>query len=179
MYDPYARYYNTDISHAQVIYLARIMHLDSERIAFITGYAISTVKGYIRKYDYLYDKAKEMFGEVKTTVPPTIKGNWCYWIRVYCDGVYAFDKIGKTTRTPKKRIEEMMRTGWRGYEGELTCKIIEIFDCGSRNPVGLENILHGVLISKGYPHIPNDRFKSAIDRDLVIQTAKQFGYYKD
>ena len=178
-YDPYSKYNDAFIAHAQVIYLHRVKHFDYDRIANITGYAVSTVKGYVYKYDGLYEKAKEMFVEEPGVVPAHIKGNWCYWIRVYCDGVHIFDKIGTTTRSPQTRIREVMRDGWKNCDGNLTCKVMELIDCGSRNPVGLEKLLHGVLISQNYRHIPNDRFASTLDRDLIINTAKMYGYYAD
>ena len=178
-YDPYSKYGDPFIAHAQVIYLYRVKHFDYSRIADITGYAVSTVRGYVYKYEGLYEKATQMFVEPTGVVPPHIKGNWCYWIRVYCDGRHIFDKIGTTTRSPVVRINEVMRNGWKYYDGVLTCTVMELIDCGSRNPVGLEKLLHGVLISQDYKHIPNDRFEAALDRDLIINTAKMYGYYAD
>lgn len=176
-YDPYVKHTETEVRHAQVIYLSRIKHLDNARVAEITGYAVSTVKIYSSIYWELEKQAEMMFAETKDTPPCKVKGNWCYWIRVYCDGQHVFDKIGTTTRTPDIRIAEMMRNGWKYYDGVMTCKVMELFDCGNHNPVGLEKLLHGVLITQDYHHLPNDRFTDALDRDIILKTAKMYGYY--
>ena len=177
-YDPYVQHRETEVRHAQVVYLSKVKHLDDVRVAEITGYAVTTVRIYSNIYqEDLEEKSKIMFEETEGVLPSNVKGNWCYWIRVYCDGKHIFDKIGTTTRTPEIRIAEMMRNGWKNYYGVLTCKVMELFDCGSRNPVGLEKLLHGVLISQNYEHLPNDRFRSAVDREIILNTAKMYGYY--
>ena len=175
-YDPYGRY-RGDLGYAQIIYLSRVKWFNSARIAQITGYAESTIRGYENKYAYLYPQAVELFEDKTGIIPSHLNGNWCYWIRVYCDGNYAFDKIGSTTRNPDQRIREVMRSGWTGYNGELTYKVMGLIECGAKSPVGLEKMLQGFLISQGYRHIPNDRFYAPhLDSDTIFNFAKNAGY---
>ena len=175
-YDPYGRY-RGDLGYAQIIYLRKVKWFSTERVAQITGYAESTIRGYENKYAHLYPQAVELFEDKPGIIPSHLNGNWCYCIRVYCDGNYVFDKIGTTTRNPDQRIREVIRDGWKGYDGKITYKVMGLVECGPRDPVGLEKLLHGFLIAQGFQHIPNDRFYApGLEYEALFNFAKQVGY---
>lgn len=156
----------------QVLYLAQ-KNYSNQEIAEITGYAVSTVISYQYKYKDDIDFAMRYFS---TTAATTQKGNYCYWIRVYQNGEYLFDKIGTTQRNVKQRIYEILYRGWKDHKGDLTCDIIDVFDCGNLDCRGLEELIHGLFISKQYDYIPNDRFSQPLDSKAIYDIAKQFGY---
>lgn len=64
-----------------------------------TKYALSTIRNYIRKYHNLLDQARKLFEGISLTSGE----NWFYWIRIYQNGKYLFDKIGETKQQDPKK----------------------------------------------------------------------------
>lgn len=158
--------------HYQVVYLFHKMNYSIQEIMTVTGYTQRTVETYIKLYIDDLENAIRYF----ENTPDEEVGNYCYWIRVYENSEYLFDKIGTTTRTVNVRLQEVIRTGWKGHTKNLTYDIIDIFNCGDTDPRGLEELIHGVFISKKYQYLPNDRFAKPLDSKAIYDIARQFGY---
>ena len=64
--NPFERYDDVQIKRMQVVYLNKGLKITKKKVAEITGYAVSTVQTYARKFINLLDKAKEYFEDFMT-----------------------------------------------------------------------------------------------------------------
>ena len=67
-HNPFVRYENTETKRMQVVFLKEHLKLSVEEISAITGYAVSTVKKYARKFLNLLKTAKKFFIQAKNSI---------------------------------------------------------------------------------------------------------------
>ena len=131
-YNPYVRQNDTLRCHLQVVYLYN-EGVSLDKIAEITGYAISTVRSYVRKYEDCAKEANRLFADhITTTVARSEvrrrqgrqvivdfladcgdtenRGEkLVYLFKFYC-GDQINSKIGTTERTVMERLTEEIDT---------------------------------------------------------------------
>ena len=71
-HNPFVRYENTETKRMQVVFLREHLKLSVEEISAITGYAVSTVKKYSRKFLNLLKVAKKFFIQAKNSIIETV-----------------------------------------------------------------------------------------------------------
>ena len=109
--NPFDRYDNSDICHMQAVYLDA-HGFAADEISTYTGYAISTVKNYIRKFGHLLDEAKALFVRISQRVKREIWGprELAYLFKFYDkDNNLVCSKVGTTTRTIAIRLDEELK----------------------------------------------------------------------
>ena len=162
--NPHGNYQESHIKHLQVVYLAKCEKLVLEKIATITGYAISTIKAYIRKFAHLLEKAKEIFvlnaKDVITTLCDLGKPNSekVYLFKFY-DEKLLFSKIGVTKRTVLQRLKEELKSYIKNGFDIRKVVICSVHECNNIPAEGAESYAKGYFIKK-YPKEfqKNDRF---------------------
>ena len=165
--NPFERYETVAEKHLQVVYLYSRLRLTAEKVAKITGYAVSTVKTYARKFVDLLKAATEYFEEPFNTVIKVLcpslgkaKAEKCYLFKFYdnADNLL-FSKIGTTTRAIKARLKEEIKAYRKGGFDIGKAEICEVIDCGELPAEGAESICRAEFIRqyKG-TFKKNDRF---------------------
>ncbi len=119
-------------------------------------YILDPIERTIRKVIKTVKKA------VKKTSSPN-KGNLCYWVRLIGkSGTVIYNKIGtSTSRSVDARIKDIIRDQYKdGREELVDYTILQVWDCGQQNPIGLESELRGKLMKKysSQNFEKNDRF---------------------
>ena len=169
---------DTNVCHAQVVYLYEVLHKTYSEIAEITNYAVSTIKGYVKKFADLLSWAKEIFEETieKVRKPRASKydsvietnglditsknGEMCYLFRFYnAEGDLLCSKVGTTTRTIRKRLIEELTGKTYKRMGATNAIVDRVWNCGDMPAEGLESLIRSEYIKK-YPKSfkKNDRF---------------------
>ena len=162
--NPHGNYQESHIKHLQVVYLAKCEKLVLEKIATITGYAISTIKAYIRKFAHLLEKAKEIFvlnaKDVITALCDLGKPNCekVYLFKFYDEKKLLFSKIGLTKRTILQRLKEELKSYIKNGFDIHKAVICSVYEC-NLPAEGAEGHAKGYFIKK-YPKEfqKNDRF---------------------
>lgn len=171
-YNVLERQTETKVRQAQVIYLHEVLKKCFDEIAEITGYAIATVKSYIKKFADLLDYAKSIFGKIKnkrrSKYDNAINENGydididnkelCYLFEFYdSNNNLVCSKVGTTTRTVRTRLREELKA--YSKMGVTSAKVNRIYDCGEYPAEGLESLIRSKYI-KLYPKAfkKNDRF---------------------
>ena len=200
-YNPLEKHNDTQVKHAQVIFLHEILKKPISFIADITEYAESTVKGYVKKYKNLLSWAQEIFTKVETTfIAYFSKRKTKYDNRVFvADNVDLLDeaaekcylisfydkndnlvcsKVGTTTRTVIQRVKEELNSKTYTSRGCEKVKINRVYDCKNIPAEGLESYLRAIYI-RDFPEKfnKNDRF---FDVEFDFEEADNFvlNYYK-
>ena len=184
----------TEVQHAQVIYLKEILSKGLDEIAEITGYAISTVKSYIRKFAHLLDYAKEIFEEKKqqrkarkSKYDEIIENNGfditesgkeiCYLFEFYDnENNLLCSKVGTTKRNVRQRLIEELRSKTYKNMGATNAVVNRVYNCGEFPAEGLESRIRSEYIRK-YPKSfkKNDRFINTLfDFDFCDKIAKNY-----
>lgn len=151
----------TELRHLQVVYL-NANGFTYEVIAKWTGYAIKTIKDYIRKFANLLEEAKETFQRITKKAKLAMQGQkqLCYLYKFYdSNNQLICSKVGTTTRLPEDRLkEEILYYKKRNIPVEKA-KICSVIDCGELPAEGAESITRALFIRK-YPtaFCKNDRF---------------------
>lgn len=165
--NPFERYENTKIKHLQVVYLSKRLKLTTKKVAEITGYAISTVKTYARKFVDLLKTATDYFEKPFETVVQILcknvgKANTekCYLFKFYDNtDKLLFSKIGTTTRSIKTRLKEEIKSYRKGGFDIGKVEICEVINCGELPAEGAESICRAKFIKKYKGTFQkNDRF---------------------
>lgn len=181
-FNPYVRQEDIHRSHLQIVYLAN-EGVSYEQIAEITGYAVSTIRTYVRKYAEFMAEANRTFADYyapailkvdkyksrNTGVEiPICYLEGCgedvpnqravYLFKFYCGGVVN-SKIGTTERSINQRVREELRgyikdSGWEIERVEIA----RIISTGEYDPVFTESELRGKFIKYHKHFKKNDRF---------------------
>ena len=151
----------TDLRHLQVVYL-NDQNFSFEEISKWTGYAVSTIKGYIKKFIYLLDEAKATFTRITKKAKMALRGNkqLVYLYKFYDEsGKLICSKVGTTTRLPEERLKEEI-TYYRKHNIPVAnAKICSVIDCGKLPAEGAESITRALFIRKSpKAFFKNDRF---------------------
>ena len=201
-FNPYERQNVATVCHLQVVFLSAECGLPYEEIAEITGYAVSTVRLYVRKYAEDIDLAREFFisGIPAPAVEPV-----SVMYRKFRDGrsvpmefmpnfgenlsneqmVYFFkffgaeglllDKIGTTAKNAVSRLRDEIGEYSKKFPIDRV-EIHRIRSCGGIPAEGYESELRARLIAD-HPTAfrKNDRFFGAdIDPAVFDQICDQF-----
>ncbi len=149
------------MKHLQVIYLNEHGFTGSE-IAKWTGYAIATIKTYVRKFSNLVEKAKETFYHITLKVKKVLRGGkqLCYLFKFYTKkGELICSKVGTTTRLPEQRLKEEIKYYQKHGLDVETGEICSVIDCGAIPAEGAESHSRAYFIRR-HPDAfhKNDRF---------------------
>lgn len=174
--NPFDRFDNSDICHMQAVYLDA-HGFAADEISTYTGYAISTVKTYIRKFGHLLDEAKALFIRISQRVKREIWGprELAYLFKFYDkDNNLVCSKVGTTTRTIAIRLGEELKAYAKSHNEKIAtihhAKVCAVFDCGKYPAEGLESYTRAKYIQQ-WPDafMKNDRF---VDVDIPTQSFK-------
>ncbi len=164
--NPHETYDDAYVKHLQIVFLANCEKLIPKKIAEITGYAVSTVKSYIKKFADLLDEAIKLFHNVKDVIKEVRteykngRGEFCYLFKFYdTDNEIIFSKIGTTTRPPRARLNEEIRSYKKSGFNIGRAVIESVIDCESVPAEGAESFTRAKFIRQ-YPNtfMKNDRF---------------------
>ena len=140
----------TDLRHLQVVYL-NDQNFSFEEISKWTGYAVSTIKGYIKKFIHLLDEAKATFTRITKKAKMALRGHrqLVYLYKFYDEnGNLICSKVGTTTRLPEERLKEEI-TYYRQHNIPVAdAKICSVIDCGKLPAEGAESITRALFIRK-------------------------------
>lgn len=159
--DVFQKFEDTDTKRMQVVYLDSCGFTPAEIRKWVE-YAESTIKGYIKKFADLLEKAKKYFYHVTKKVKAVLRGGkqLVYLFKFYdSDGKLICSKVGTTTRLPEQRLQEEIKYYRNhGIPVEST-EICSVIDCGAIPCEGAESITRAAFIRK-YPEAfcKNDRF---------------------
>ena len=159
--DVFQKFEDTDTKRMQVVYLDSCGFTPAEIRKWVE-YAESTIKGYIKKFADLLEKAKKYFYHVTKKIKAVLRGGkqLVYLFKFYdSDGKLICSKVGTTTRLPEQRLQEEIKYYRNhGIPVEST-EICSVIDCGAIPCEGAESITRAVFIRK-YPEAfcKNDRF---------------------
>ena len=157
----FEEYEETEMKRLQVVYLDA-HGFTAEEIKKWTGYAVSTIKNYIRKFANLIEKAKATFYHVTQKVKKVLRGGkqLVYLYKFFNDkGELICSKVGTTTRLPEQRLKEEIRYYQQHNIPVETAEICSVIDCGSIPAEGAESFTRAYFIRR-YPDAfcKNDRF---------------------
>ena len=159
--DVFQNFEQTDMKRMQVVYLDK-HGFKPEEIAKWTGYAIATIKTYIRKFADMLDKACKMFYHVTLKVKAVLRGGkqLVYLYKFYNEnGELICSKVGTTTRLPEKRLQEEIKY-YKAHDIPVDhAEICSVIDCGAIPAEGAESVTRAAFIRR-WPDAfhKNDRF---------------------
>ena len=159
--DAFQRFEDTEMKRLQVVYL-NDCGFSAEQIHQWVDYAVSTIKGYIRKFGNLLEKAKGIFKNVSQKLKQEVVGRKeCVYLFKFFDEMdkIIWSKVGTTTRLPEKRLAEEVRYyEQRGITIGRT-EICSVIDCGEMPAEGAESEARAKFI-RLFPkaYCKNDRF---------------------
>lgn len=201
-FNPYERQNVATVCHLQVVFLSAECGLPYEEIAEITGYAVSTVRLYVRKYAEDIDLAREFFiGDIPApavepvsvmyrkfrdgrSVPMEFMPNFgenlsneqmVYFFKFFDAEGLLFDKIGTTAKNAVSRLRDEIGEYSKKFPIDRV-EIHRIRSCGGIPAEGYESELRARLIAD-HPTAfrKNDRFFGAdIDPAVFDQICDQF-----
>jgi hypothetical protein len=177
MNDPFEKYDDVEVKHLQVVYLA-YLGFAKEKIAELTGYALTTIKRYVKKFKDLLNAARQFFEKPLRDIIVILCDNLgrektekCYLFKFYGENnTLLFSKIGTTTRSPMARLKEEIK-GYRRSRFLINkVEVCAVIDCGNIPAEGAESILRATFI-KQFPNSfkKNDRFFGV---DIPTETFK-------
>lgn len=180
------------VKRAQIVYLVHELKWAYDKVAELTGYAVSTVRNYAVKYFNLLDWAKEIFSRVSKKVRKskyndmidangfdidTVCGEICYLFEFYTkEKVFICSKVGTTTRTVRERLKEELGHDTYKKMGAEFAVVHRVYKCGEIPAEGLESRIRAEYIKK-YPKAfkKNDRFIGEyFDFKLCDAIAKEY-----
>lgn len=159
--DVFQSFDDAETKHLQTVYLDKHGFSPAE-ISKWTGYAVSTIKGYVRKFANLVEKACAKFYHITQKVKKVLCGGkqLVYLFKFYSTGGELIcSKVGTTTRLPEQRMKEEIayyRKHGIPVENAEMCSVI---DCRALPAEGAESFARAQYIKK-YPNCfhKNDRF---------------------
>lgn len=159
--DVFQDFADTSMKHLQVVYLDSHGFIPEE-IAKWTGYAVSTIKGYVKKFQNLLEKAKKVFYHITLKTKKVLRGGkqLVYLYKFYnSDNELICSKVGTTTRLPEQRLKEEIKYYTKHGIPVDHAEICSVIDCGAIPAEGAESITRGLFIHR-YPDAfkKNDRF---------------------
>lgn len=201
-FNPYERQNVATVCHLQVVFLSAECGLPYEEIAEITGYAVSTVRLYVRKYAEDIDLAREFFISGMPapavepisvmyrkfrdgrSVPMEFMPNFgenlsneqmVYFFKFFGAEGLLFDKIGTTAKNAVSRLRDEIGEYSKKFPIDRV-EIHRIRSCGGIPAEGYESELRARLIAD-HPTAfrKNDRFFGAdIDPAVFDEICDQF-----
>ncbi|MDT3386408.1 MAG: hypothetical protein LIR46_01365 [Bacteroidota bacterium] len=159
--DVFQEFQDTETKRLQIVYLD-YHGFTKEEIRKWTGYAVSTIKSYIRKFASLINKAKKTFYHITQKVKKVLRGGkqLVYLYKFYYEnGELICSKVGTTTRLPEQRLNEEIKYYKKHGIAVSTAEICSVIDCGAIPAEGAESITRAYFIRK-HPEAfcKNDRF---------------------
>ena len=168
--DVFQTFKDVDMKRKQVVYLSD-NGFEPPEIAKWTGYAVSTIKNYAKKFLYLLDDARKTFYHITQKVKKVLRGGrqLVYLYKFYYEnGELICSKVGTTTRLPEQRLKE--ETAYYRKHGIPVGKaeICSVIDCGAIPAEGAESYARAEYIKK-HPaaFCKNDRFFGV---DIPVRT---------
>ena len=184
-YNPYVQQIDTNRRQLQVIYLYN-EGVSVQQIAEITGYAVSTVRSYVRKYEDCAKEANRLFADhIASTVArsevrhrqgrkvtidflqdcgdmETRGEKLVYLFKFYC-GTQINSKIGTTERTITERLVEEIDTYIKKNEWAIDrVEVLKVISTRDIEPTLVESRVRSDLgIKYRNQYINNDRFMNA------------------
>lgn len=160
---------DTHIRHLQTIYLKE-HDFSLDEISKWTGYAKSTIKIYIKKFEDLIEEAKKTFYHITIKMKESlVKGKeLVYLFKFNEENIGIISKVGTTTRLPQRRLKEEIK-----YYNEHGLKIknaeiCSVIDCGNLPAEGAESAIRAYYIKRNPKEFyKNDRFFGV---DIPIRT---------
>ena len=165
---------DTDTKHEQVVYLDKY-GFTPEQIAKWTGYAVSTIKGYVRKFAGLLEKACAKFYHVTKKAKAVLIGGrqLVYLFKFYnVEHELVCSKVGTTTRLPETRLQEELKSYRKSKDERIAsidhAEICSVIDCGPIPAEGAESETRAKFIRR-WPAAfkKNDRF---VGVDIPVRT---------
>ncbi len=159
--DVFQNFETTEMKRMQVVYLNENGFTGNE-ISKWTGYAVSTIKAYVRKFAKLLTKAKETFYHITLKTKAVLRGGkqLCYLFKFYSKtGELVCSKVGTTTRLPEKRLKEEIKY-YRDHGLDIeTAEMCSVIDCGVIPAEGAESHSRAYFIRRRPETFhKNDRF---------------------
>lgn len=195
------QYTETEVRRAQIVYLKEVLGMAWDKIAEITGYAVSTVKNYARKFADLLDYAKSIFGGAVEKVVNVVAKNRrskydemidnfttcdiklkdglqkCYLFKFLdSNNELVYSKVGTTTDSVRNRLTTEIRDYRKSGYDIARVEIDRVWYCGELPAEGLESLIRSEYI-KQYPKAfkKNDRFINTLfDLSLCDKIAKNY-----
>lgn len=159
--DVFQDFTDASMKHLQVVYLDSHGFIPEE-IAKWTGYAVSTIKGYVKKFQNLLETAKKVFYHITLKAKKVLRGGkqLVYLYKFYnSNNELICSKVGTTTRLPEQRLKEEIKYYTKHGIPVDHAEICSVIDCGAIPAEGAESITRGLFIHR-YPDAfkKNDRF---------------------
>lgn len=159
--DVFQEFSDTGTKHLQVVYL-NSHGFTPEEIKKWTGYAVSTIKGYVKKFAGLIEKARKTFYHITLKVKKVLRGGkqLVYLYKFYnAEGELICSKVGTTTRLPEQRLKEEIKYYRKHNIPVATAEICSVIDCGVYPAEGAESVTRAAFIHR-FPDAfkKNDRF---------------------
>lgn len=159
--DVFQTFEDTDTKRLQLLYLDK-HGFTPEEIRKWTGYAVSTIKSYIKKFADRIEEACKKFYHITLKAKKVLRGGkqLVYLFKFYNNhGKLVCSKVGTTTRLPETRLDEEIKY-YRNHGIEIgTAEMCSVIDCGAIPAEGAESFARAVYIKK-HPEAfcKNDRF---------------------
>lgn len=151
----------TELRHLQTIYLDS-QNFSFDEISKWTGYTVSTIKHYVKKFFYLLDEANEIFYKITKKAKLILKGKkqLVYLYKFYDENNNLIcSKVGTTTRLPEERLKEEIVYYKKHNIPVARGKICSVIDCGELPAEGAESITRALFIrNTPKAFCKNDRF---------------------
>ena len=168
--DVFQKFEDTDTKRLQVVYLDSCGFTPAEIRKWVE-YAESTIKGYIKKFADLLEKAKKFFYHVTKKVKAVLRGGkqLVYLFKFYdSDGKLICSKVGTTTRLPEQRLQEEIKYYQKHGIPVASTEVCSLIDCGAIPCEGAESQVRAFFIRK-YPDAfcKNDRF-FGVDLSTIV-----------
>ena len=159
--DVFQNFTDADTKHLQTIYLDSHGFTPSE-IQKWTGYAVSTIRKYIRDFADRLAEACAKFYHITKKVKAVLRGGrqLVYLYKFYAeDGALICSKVGTTTRLPEQRLNEEIKYYQKHGIAVANAEICSVIDCGALPAEGAESYTRAQYIRQ-YPEAfhKNDRF---------------------
>lgn len=159
--DVFQTFEDTNMKRLQTVYL-NFHGFTAKEITKWTGYAISTIKTYVKKFEELVEEAKKIFYHITLKAKKVLRGGkqLVYLYKFYDkNGQLICSKVGTTTRLPEQRLKEEIKYYQKHDIDVQDAKICSVIDCGAIPAEGAESITRAEFI-KRYPEAfcKNDRF---------------------
>lgn len=159
--DVFQTFEDTDTKRLQLLYLDK-HGFTLKEISKWTGYAVSTIKIYIKKFANRLEEACKKFYHITLKAKKVLRsGKQLVYLFKFYDkhGALICSKVGTTTRLPEIRLnEELKYYRKHGIEVE-NAEMCSIIDCGIIPAEGAESCARAYYIKK-HPETfcKNDRF---------------------
>ena len=159
--DVFQTFEDTNVKRLQLVYLDK-HGFTPEEIRKWTGYAVSTIKSYIKKFADKIEEACKTFYHITLKTKNVLRGGkqLVYLFKFYDKhGTLICSKVGTTTRLPETRLKEELKYYQNHGIDVVDAEICSVIDCGAIPAEGAESHTRAFYIRK-HPDAfcKNDRF---------------------